>query len=152
MEAHAPNGRVTGAVWNPATRGTNDGDWKRRSDGLLSPVDPSFRALSGRLKFTVRRHNFNEDDFSVAAHAPNGMLADDQIAQIALFSSLILTGTLWNPATCGTHQGDLNRRYGGLTAHAPSMMMADDRIALSSPLICTGTLWNPATCGTDKGD
>ena len=27
----------------------------------LGPVDPSFRALSGRLKFTVRRHKFNED-------------------------------------------------------------------------------------------
>ena len=28
---------------------------------LLGPVDPSFRALSGRLTFTVRRHKFNED-------------------------------------------------------------------------------------------
>ena len=28
---------------------------------LLGPVDPSFRALSGRLKFTVRRHKFNTD-------------------------------------------------------------------------------------------
>ena len=27
----------------------------------FGPVDPSFRALSGRLKFTVRRHKFNED-------------------------------------------------------------------------------------------
>jgi len=27
----------------------------------LGHVDPSFRALSGRLKFTVRRHNFNKD-------------------------------------------------------------------------------------------
>jgi len=25
----------------------------------VSPVHPSFRALSGRLKFTVRRHTFN---------------------------------------------------------------------------------------------
>ena len=29
--------------------------------GLLGPVDPSFRALSGRLEFTVRRHKFNKD-------------------------------------------------------------------------------------------
>jgi len=29
--------------------------------GLLGPVVPSFRALSGRLKFTVRRHKFNKD-------------------------------------------------------------------------------------------
>ena len=26
---------------------------------VLRPVLPSFRALSGRLKFTVRRHDFN---------------------------------------------------------------------------------------------
>ena len=28
---------------------------------LLGPVDPSFRALPGRLKFTIRRHKFNKD-------------------------------------------------------------------------------------------
>ena len=33
----------------------------RVSSSLLGPVDLSFRALSGRLKFTVRRHKFNED-------------------------------------------------------------------------------------------
>ena len=31
----------------------------RRS--LLGPADPSFRALSGRLEFTVRRHKFDKD-------------------------------------------------------------------------------------------
>ena len=30
--------------------------WVRRT--LLGRVDPSFRALSGRLKFIVRRHKF----------------------------------------------------------------------------------------------
>ena len=30
----------------------------------LGPVDPSFQALSGRLKFTVRRDQFNADLFS----------------------------------------------------------------------------------------
>ena len=35
-----------------------------RPCSLLSPVDPSFRALSGRLKFTVRRHKFNKDSLS----------------------------------------------------------------------------------------
>ena len=30
----------------------------RISSSLLGPVDPSFRALAGRLKFTVRRHKF----------------------------------------------------------------------------------------------
>ena len=33
----------------------------RVSSSLLGPVDPSFRALSGRLKFIVRRHKFNKD-------------------------------------------------------------------------------------------
>ena len=28
---------------------------------LLGPVDPSCQALSGRLKFTFRRHKFNKD-------------------------------------------------------------------------------------------
>ena len=27
----------------------------------VGPVHPSFRALSGRLNYTVRRHKFNED-------------------------------------------------------------------------------------------
>jgi len=31
------------------------------SSSLLGPVVPSFRALSGRLDFTVRRHKFNKD-------------------------------------------------------------------------------------------
>ena len=34
---------------------------------LLGPVDPSFRALSGRLKFTVQRHKFNIDSLSCGA-------------------------------------------------------------------------------------
>ena len=37
---------------------------KQQSSSLLGPVDPSFRALSGRLKFTVRRHKFNKDSLS----------------------------------------------------------------------------------------
>ena len=37
------------------------------SPSRLGPVDPSFRALSGHLKFTVRRHKFNKDSHSVGA-------------------------------------------------------------------------------------
>ena len=33
----------------------------RVSSSLLGPVDTSFGALSGHLKFTVRRHQFNKD-------------------------------------------------------------------------------------------
>ena len=36
-------------------------DVHRVSSSLLGPVDPSCRALSGRLKFTVRRHKLNKD-------------------------------------------------------------------------------------------
>ena len=32
----------------------------RVSSGLSGPVDPSFRALSGRLKFTARRHQLKK--------------------------------------------------------------------------------------------
>ena len=33
----------------------------RVSSSLLGPTVPSFRALAGLFKFTVRRHNFNKD-------------------------------------------------------------------------------------------
>ena len=41
--------------------------WLRVSSSFLDPADPSLRALSGRLKFTVRRHNFNKDSLFLAA-------------------------------------------------------------------------------------
>jgi len=40
----------------------------RVSSSLLGPVHPSFRALSGRLKFMVRRHKLNKDSLSFSAH------------------------------------------------------------------------------------
>ena len=40
----------------------------------LGPVDPSFRALSGRLKFTVRRHKINNDSLSVGGRLACGKL------------------------------------------------------------------------------
>ena len=36
----------------------------RVSSRLLGPVDPSFRALSGRRELMVQRHKFNEDCLS----------------------------------------------------------------------------------------
>ena len=39
--------------------------WHRVSSSLLGPEDPSFRALSGRLKSMVRRHKFLKDYFSL---------------------------------------------------------------------------------------
>jgi hypothetical protein len=32
--------------------------------GPLGPVDPSFQALSGRIQFTFRRHEFKKDSLS----------------------------------------------------------------------------------------
>ena len=36
-----------------------------KAKSALGPVDSSFRALSGRLKFTVRRHKFNTNSLSI---------------------------------------------------------------------------------------
>ena len=45
---------------------------------LLGPVDPSFRALSGCLKFTVRRHKFNKDSL----HGGQVLSAVDVIVEV----------------------------------------------------------------------
>ena len=37
---------------------------------FLGPVAPSFRALPGHLKFTVRRHKLNIDSLSQSPHPP----------------------------------------------------------------------------------
>ena len=39
------------------------------SSSLFGPADPSFQALPGRLKLTVRRHKFNKDFLFSAGHA-----------------------------------------------------------------------------------
>jgi len=44
----------------------------------LGPVVPSFRALSGPLKFTVRRHKFNKDSLS-----PRARCAEDPALSVA---------------------------------------------------------------------
>ena len=47
----------------------------RVSSSLSGPVDPSFRALSGRLEFTVRRHKFNKDSLLLQYHVSRPGLA-----------------------------------------------------------------------------
>ena len=48
-------------------------DVHRVSSSLLGPVDPSFRALSGRrLKFTVRRDKLYEESLYFADEAGEG--------------------------------------------------------------------------------
>ena len=53
-------------------------DVHRVPSSLAGPVDPSFRALFERLKFTVRRNKFNEDSLSVksCSHRPHPDRAD----------------------------------------------------------------------------
>jgi hypothetical protein len=47
-------------------------DAHRVSSSLLGPVDPSFRALSRRLTFTVRRHKFNAESLPFADEGGEG--------------------------------------------------------------------------------
>jgi len=56
-------GRTASPPWIKRMRATSCsfGNSFPVSSSLLGPVLPSFRALSGRLKFTVRRHKSNKD-------------------------------------------------------------------------------------------
>jgi len=64
---HLPLGCLQGGICGPSapTTGAVLGAIAPTKH-LEGPVDPSFRALSGRLKFTVRRHKFNKDSPSRA--------------------------------------------------------------------------------------
>ena len=59
----------------------------------LGPVDPSFRALPGRLKFTVRRHKCNKDFLSAGGV---GRVGQRQVAarhrQVFFFFLTLVTG------------------------------------------------------------
>jgi len=67
---------VEATIVNSTLKITQNGDLNGRvrrslvvhrvSSSLLGPVVPSFRALSRRLKFTVRRHKVNEDSLILA--------------------------------------------------------------------------------------
>jgi len=68
---------------------------------LLGPVDPLFRALYGRLKFTVRRHKFNKlfaggDDVG-GAHGQHPA-PDPQTLTLSERESSFLT-TYWSEST-----------------------------------------------------
>ena len=67
--------------WNDLTDLIQTRAWKvlhRVSSSLSGHEDPSFRALSGRLKFTVRRHKFNKDSLS-SWYEIDGHYAQDAI-------------------------------------------------------------------------
>jgi len=51
----------------------------RVSLSRVGPVDPAFRALSGRLKFTVRRHKFNKDSLSRGSPDSEGEVTQDAL-------------------------------------------------------------------------
>jgi len=63
---------------------------------FLGPVDPSFRALSGRLKFTVRRHKFNKDSFSTRS-LDAAQLGLEAMAELSLSHTLSLSLSLSLP-------------------------------------------------------
>jgi len=50
---------------------------------LSGPVDPSFRALSGRLKFTVRLHKFNKGSLSSVGRV---LLIEPGVEQVLVWS------------------------------------------------------------------
>jgi len=52
FDGQTPHNLVDGQTPQPVVHGV--------SSSLLGPAVPSFRALSGRLKFTVGRHKFNK--------------------------------------------------------------------------------------------
>ena len=72
------------------------------SSSLLGPVDPSFGALSGRLKFTVRRHECNKDSFLT------GESADAKYAKLAesknnfIFLDLEMTHGFYDPLSASS--------------------------------------------------
>ena len=49
---------------------------KEENVGVWEPVDPAFRALSGRLKFPVRRHQFNKGSVSWGQEREVGRFAE----------------------------------------------------------------------------
>jgi len=61
----------------------------RVSSSLVGPVVSSIRALSGRLKFTVRRHKFNKDFLSLSSlfrgPAEHIIKDPDPLCSLALF-------------------------------------------------------------------
>ena len=56
---------------------------------ILGPVDPSFRALSGRLQITVRRYKFNTYFFLIGARGPAAAVALD--LKQSVFKVVLLT-------------------------------------------------------------
>ena len=44
------------------------------SSSRVGPVDPSFRALSGRLNFTVQHHKLNKDSLLYRPHKKNDLM------------------------------------------------------------------------------
>ena len=61
--------------FSPSERSTFSEKWewnaaRRRRGGRAGPVDPSFRTLSGRLKFAVRRDTFDKDSPSLPRPTP----------------------------------------------------------------------------------
>jgi len=79
---HGAPARFSQAASQPARQ--SDSPPVSPSVSLLGPVDPSFRALSGRLKFTVRRPKFNVDYISRGKRGRRAVLSDRVTCRIQL--------------------------------------------------------------------
>ena len=99
----------------------------RHSETLLcywSPVDPSFRALSGRLKFTVRRHKFNKDSLQMScarqhssrAPARSRLVWKRPSSSALLLSSLELSDTYAEPLGC--NRSLIPSNFGGVARNS----------------------------------
>ena len=97
-------------------RGEEQPGRKRMACFVLGPAIPSFRALSGRLKFTVRPHKFNQDSLLFTPYGGNstdhtaptrphgGIKWSGSIALICTTSRRISTSASTNQ---GRKEGDL---------------------------------------------
>ena len=83
------------------------------------PVDPPFRALSGRLEFTVRRHKFNKDShkFMVETEAWPGQASRSIRDRRILKLRATQFGTVLKPRTKLLLR-NVKRLRGGLTCKA----------------------------------
>ena len=104
----------------------------RVSPSLLGPVDPSIRALSGRLKCTVRRHKLNNDSLPHAAlHLVQP--ADTLFFLWGLVEPGVYRGTSPISNSCSTRSsasGSASRRS---LAGSPCKVKSDTLIKIISP-------------------
>ena len=86
----------------------------------LGPVDPSFRALSGSLKFTVRRHKFNEDFLSAGHLRGTGVVGGRVSRLLGLLGRACL---LWGGSRISHEKGIKSKLSGDEVYYTNSFML-----------------------------